>query len=65
MHINTIIAMMTQLWQESGCNFDEFLVLVDEVDPELAALFERNTFNRDFFVELHFKNMQSALRKVT
>lgn len=65
MHINDIVTMMTRLWEESGCSFDEFIVLVDEVDPELATLFEKNVFNRDFFVELHLKNMQSALRKVT
>jgi len=64
MHIDTLVTQLKRLWKESGCSFDEFLILVDEVNPELAQVFEKNMYNKEFFVELHLGNMQSALRRV-
>lgn len=64
MHINTLVTVLNRLWKESGCNFDEFILLLDFVDPDLADAFEHGALHTNVFIDLHLGNMHTALRKV-
>ncbi len=63
MHIHQLTRLMRNAWEQSGHDWEEFILRLDAVAPRLADRFELG-INKKAFIAVHMGQFQTALREV-